>query len=287
VAIVSMKELLEAGVHFGHRSRRWNPKMRSYIFTERNGIHIIDLQQTMHLLQDAHDFVRDTVAEGGTVIFVGTKRQAQENVAAQALRCGMPYVNERWLGGTLTNFRTIRSRIDYMLDLEEQQRSGAWDVLPKREATQKVRELAKLSRRLGGLRNLHKLPDAVFLTDPNSDEIAVNEANRLDVPVIAMADTNCNPDPIDLIIPSNDDAIRAILLITSKIAEAAIEGQQMRGISMEEEVAVSRPRTTTIYSPDDEDGENLGMLPEEEEYVPPAVDEDEEEDIILIDDEEA
>jgi len=235
MSVISMKRLLEAGVHFGHRNRRWNPKMRSYIFTERNGVHIIDLQQTIQALEQAHDLVRDMVAEGGTIVFVGTKRQAQENVQAQAIRCGMPYVTLRWLGGTLTNFRTIRSRIDYMIELERQRDEGQWDVLPKKEATLKMRELAKLQRRLDGLRNLYRLPEAVFVTDVRAEEITVREANRLGIPVIAMVDTNCDPDPIDLVIPANDDAIRAILLITTKIADAVVEGQQMRGVIMEEE----------------------------------------------------
>jgi small subunit ribosomal protein S2 len=235
VAVISMKQLLEAGVHFGHRSRRWNPKMRPYIFTERNGIHIIDLQQTMRSLEKAYNFVRDTVAEGGTVLFVGTKRQAQENVQSQAERCGMPFIVDRWLGGTLTNFRTIRSRIEYMVELETLSTNGGLDVLPKKEATLKTRELSKLHRRLGGLRNLNRLPDALFLTDVMTDDIAVHEANRLGIPVIGIVDTNCNPDPIDYVIPANDDAIRAILLIAGKIADAANEGQQMRGVIMEEQ----------------------------------------------------
>jgi len=234
LAIVSMKRLLEAGVHFGHRRQRWNPKMRSYIFTERNGIHIIDLQQTIQALERAYDFVRDAVAEGGTIIFVGTKRQAQENVEAQAIRCGMPYVTVRWLGGTLTNFRTIRSRIDYMIELERQRDEGHWDVLLKKEATLKLREVAKLERRLEGLRDLYRLPEALFITDVNGQAIAVREANRLGIPVIAMVDTNCNPDPIDFVIPANDDAIRGILLITTKIADSVVEGQQMRGVIMGE-----------------------------------------------------
>jgi len=235
MAIVSMKELLEAGVHFGHRSRRWNPKMRSYIFTERNGIHIIDLQQTIQNLQTAYDFVRDLAAEGGSIIFVGTKRQAQENVTAQAQRCGMPYITTRWLGGTLTNFRTIRSRVETMIDLEGQRERGELDRLPKQEAMVKLRELAKLQRRLGGLRNLNRLPEAIFVTDVSEEEIAVKEANRLNIPVVAIVDTNCNPDPIDYVIAANDDAIRAVLLISSKIADAVIEGQQMRGVMMAEE----------------------------------------------------
>jgi small subunit ribosomal protein S2 len=280
VPIVTMKQLLEAGVHFGHRSRRWNPKMRSYIFTERNGIHIIDLQQTIRLLQKAYDLVRDISAEGGSVIFVGTKRQAQENVAAQAMRCGMPYVTERWLGGTLTNFRTIRSRIDYMIDLEDQYERGEFDRLLKKEAMNKMRELSKLQRRLGGLRNLHRLPDALFITDTLTEDIAVREANRMGIPVIAMADTNCDPDPIDYVIPSNDDAIRAILLITTKIADAVIEGQQMRGVVMEEEAeAVAEPAIVA-------EATQPAVAPEEEAYVPAAIEEDDEEDIIVIDDED-
>jgi len=267
--VVSMKQLLEAGVHFGHRSRRWNPKMRAYIFTERNGIHIIDLQQTIRALERAYDMVRDVAAEGGMVLFVGTKRQAQESVVAQAARCGMPYVSERWLGGTLTNFRTIRSRIDYMVDLEEQREDGRLDVLPKKEATLKLRELSKLQRRLGGLRNLHRLPEALFVTDTMGEEIAVHEANRLSIPVAAIVDTNCDPEPIDYVIPANDDAIRAILLITSKMADAVIEGQQMRGVMMEEQGGVA--------------GMDQGVAPSEISYVP-AADSDDLEDDIIIDD---
>jgi len=288
VALVSMKQLLEAGVHFGHRSRRWNPKMRSYIFTERNRIHIIDLQQTMRALQRAHDTVRDIAAEGGTVIFVGTKRQAQENVQTQAMRCAMPFVTVRWLGGTLTNFRTIRSRIDYMLDLEEQQESGGLDRLPKKEATGKLRELAKLRRRLGGLRNLHQLPDALFLTDTFGEEIAVREANRLGIPVIAMVDTNCDPDPIDIVIPANDDAIRAINLITSKIAEAVIEGQQMRGVVMEED---GEAMEGYVAEPDDavaatiiEPVTAVAEVVEEPVVETVAVADDDDDDLIIIDD---
>jgi small subunit ribosomal protein S2 len=233
--IVSMKQLLEAGVHFGHRSRRWNPKMRSFIFTERNGIHIIDLQQTISRLDDAYQYARDVAAEGGTVLFVGTKKQAQETISQEAERCGMPFVNQRWLGGTMTNFRTIRQRIEYLLGLESTKASGGFDRLPKKEALQKERELAKLQNRLGGIRTLRRTPEAIFIADVRREGIAVNEANSLGIPIMAMVDTNCDPDPIDLIIPSNDDAIRAIRLITSKIADAVIEGQQMRGVVMAEE----------------------------------------------------
>jgi small subunit ribosomal protein S2 len=234
-----MKQLLEAGVHFGHRARRWNPKMRSYIFTERNGIHIIDLQQTISRLDEAYEFARNVAAEGGTVLFVGTKKQAQEAVAQEAQRCGMPYINERWLGGTMTNFRTIRQRIDYLLNLEAAKERGDLDRLSKKEALQKERELAKLERRLGGLKTMRRLPEAIFIADVRREAIAVDEANSLGIPIIAMVDTNCDPDPINYVIPANDDAIRAIRLITSKIADAIIEGQQMRGVVMAEEEAAA------------------------------------------------
>ncbi len=235
MAVVSMKELLEAGVHFGHRSRRWHPKMRSFIFTERNGIHIIDLQQTIARLEEAYSFIRDTVAEGGVVLFVGTKKQAQDSIQSQAERCAMPHVAFRWLGGTLTNFRTIRQRTDYMIELEEQQVKNEFSRLPKREALGKERELARLQERFGGVRNMRRLPEAVFISDVHREAIAVQEANTLGIPIVAMVDTNCDPDPVDYIIPANDDAIRAIKLITTKIADAVIEGQQMRGVVMAEE----------------------------------------------------
>jgi len=248
VTFVRMKELLEAGVHFGHRRRRWHPKMRSYIFTERNGIHIIDLQQTIRLLEKAYNFVRDTAAEGGIILFVGTKKQAQENLALEAQRCGMPYVNQRWLGGTLTNFRTIRQRADYLLELEKQKELGEFAKLTKKEALWKERELLKLQRRFGGIKNMHYLPSALFVVDIRREAIAVKEANIMNIPVVAMVDTNCDPDPVDYIIPANDDAIRAIKLITSKIADAVIEGQQMRGVIMaeEEEAAAAEAEVPVI-----------------------------------------
>ena len=231
---VSMKQLLEAGVHFGHRARRWNPKMRSYIFTERNGIHIIDLQQTITRLDEAYEFARNVAAEGGTILFVGTKKQAQETIAQEAERCGMPYINQRWLGGTMTNFRTIRQRIEYLLNLEAAKERGEFEQLPKKEALAKERELVKLQHRLGGIKVMRRVPDALFIADVRREAIAVDEANSLHIPVIAMVDTNCDPDPVDYVIPANDDAIRAIRLITSKIADAVIEGQQMRGVVMAE-----------------------------------------------------
>ena len=233
--VVSMKDLLEAGVHFGHRTRRWDPKMRPYIFTERNGIHIIDLQQTMAKLEEAYGVIRDTVAEGGTVLFASTKRQAQESIASEAERCGMPYVNQRWLGGTLTNFRTIRQRIDYLLGLERRQELGEFSRLLKKEALGLQREIEKLNRKLGGLKEMRRLPSLVFIADVRREAIAVKEANKLGIPIVAMVDTNCDPDPIDYIIPANDDAIRAIKLIASKVADAVLEGQQIRATLMAEE----------------------------------------------------
>jgi len=233
MAIVSMRALLETGVHFGHRTQRWHPKMKSYIFTERNGIHIIDLQQTITGLDRAYGIVRDAVADGGTVLFVGTKRQGQASVAEQAERCGMPYVNQRWLGGTLTNWRTIRQRIDRLHELETQRDLGAFDQLPKHEALQLERQIAKMNLRFGGVKNMTVLPDLVFIIDVRREKLAVDEANKLRIPVIAIVDTNCDPTPIDYIIPGNDDAIRAIKLLVTKMADAVMEGKQMskeRGI---------------------------------------------------------
>jgi len=236
VAIVTMKALLETGVHFGHRRRRWNPKMKPYIFTERNGIHIIDLQQTVDALGKAYNLVRDTVGEGGTLLFVGTKRQAQESIAEHALRCGMPYVNKRWLGGTLTNWRTIRQRIDHLKNLEERRDQGEFDLLLKKEALKLNREIIKLEDRLGGIKEMRDLPDLLFVTDVRREYIAVSEANKLNIPVIAMVDTNCDPDPIDHIIPANDDAIRANRLLISKMADAVLEGIALRKAAQAEEI---------------------------------------------------
>lgn len=229
-SILPMKSLLEAGVHFGHRTRRWNPRMKQFIFTQRNGIHIIDLQQTMGRLEEAYKAVRDNVADGGTILFVGTKKQAQETIQQESTRCGMPYVNTRWLGGTLTNFRTIRSRIDYMLKLEERQAMGELDKLPKKEALLLTRELQKLEMRLGGLREMRRLPRMLFIVDTLHEDIAVREAIALNLPMVAMCDTNSDPFPIQFPIPANDDAIRAIKLITGKIADAVIEGKNIRGV---------------------------------------------------------
>lgn len=225
---VTMKSLLEAGVHFGHRTQRWNPKMKPFIFTERNGIHILDLQQTIVRLEQAYNQIRDIVAEGGTVLFVGTKKQAQENLAAAAERCSMPYVNERWLGGTLTNWQTIKQRISYLLELEQRRDTGDFERLPKKEALKLEQLIAKLNRRLGGLKHLTRTPDALFVVDVRREHIAVKEGNILQIPVLAMVDTNCDPDLVDLVIPSNDDAIRAIKLIVGHMSDAVNEGLQIR-----------------------------------------------------------
>lgn len=226
--VVGIKELLETGVHFGHRAPKWNPKMEPFIFTARNGIHIIDLQQTVSALDRVYAFVRDTVAAGGLVLFVGTKRQAQETIQREAERANMPYVNQRWLGGTLTNWRTIRQRIDALKNLEARRDRGEFDLLTKKEALQLHRQIEKLQHRLGGIREMGGLPAALFVVDVRREHTAVKEANILEIPVIALVDTNCDPDVIDYIIPANDDAIRAIKLLTSKIADAAVEGMNMR-----------------------------------------------------------
>jgi small subunit ribosomal protein S2 len=236
MAVISMKALLETGVHFGHRTRKWNPKMKPYIFTERNGIHIIDLQQTLVALEEAYTLVRDIVASGGKVLFVGTKRQAQETIELEAKRCGMPYVNLRWLGGTLTNWRTIRSRIDELDNLERRRDAGEFELLTKKEALSLTRQIDKLEARLGGIRDIRTLPKVLFVVDVRQEETAIHEANLLNIPVVALVDTNCDPGNIDYIIPSNDDAIRAIKLLTSKIADAALEGVALRKDVEEEEV---------------------------------------------------
>jgi len=235
-----VKRLLEAGVHFGHRTRRWNPKMRPYIFTERSGIHIIDLQQTVQSLNAAGENVRKAVAKGGTVLFVGTKRQAQATIEQEALRCGMPYINQRWLGGTLTNWVTIRQRIQYLLQLERRMDAGEFRNLPKKERLSLQREVEKLNRRIGGLKTMRSLPDMLFIVDTNVEELAVSEANKVRVPIIGMVDTNSDPDPINYVIPTNDDAIRSIKLIVGAIANAAEEGMRIREVEMAETGQVSR-----------------------------------------------
>ncbi len=228
MTVVSMKHLLEAGVHFGHQTRRWNPKMEKYIFTERNGIYIIDLQQTLGLIEVSYNFIRDMVGKGGSLLFVGTKKQAQEAVKENALRCGMPYVTNRWLGGTLTNWVTISKRIGRLKELEEMETSGEIDMMPKKQATRVRHQLTKLRRNLEGLRSMDRLPSGVFIIDPRKEHIALMEARKLKIPVIAVVDTNCDPDLIDFVIPGNDDAIRAANLIGKIIANGVLEGFQIR-----------------------------------------------------------
>ena len=226
MSVVSMKQLLEAGVHFGHQTRRWNPKMAEYIFTERNGIYIIDLQKTVKKLEEAYMVVRDIAAEGDEILFVGTKKQAQDSVKEEAIRCGMPYVNARWLGGMLTNFNTIKKRIKRLAQLKTMQEDGTFDMLPKKEAAKLELEIEKLERFLGGITEMKKQPAAMFIVDPRKERIAVAEAKKLGIPIIAIVDTNCDPDEIDHVIPGNDDAIRAVKLIAGAMADAVIEGRQ-------------------------------------------------------------
>ncbi|MEW5783855.1 MAG: 30S ribosomal protein S2 [Bacillota bacterium] len=226
MAVVSMKQLLEAGVHFGHQTRRWNPKMKPFIFTERNGIYIIDLQKTVKLMDTAYNYVRNIASQGGSVIFVGTKKQAQESIRVEAERCGMHYVNQRWLGGMLTNFKTIRQRIERMVQLEKMEVDGTFDRLPKKEVLALRNEHEKLIKFLGGIRNMKQLPDAVYVVDPRKEKIAIAEARKLGIPIIAIVDTNCDPDEVDYLIPGNDDAIRAVKLITACMADASLEGKR-------------------------------------------------------------
>ena len=239
MSVISMKQLLEAGVHFGHQTRRWNPKMKEYIFTERNGIYIIDLQKTVKKIDEAYYFIRDLAMEGGTVLFVGTKKQAQESIEQEAKRCEMFYVNQRWLGGMLTNFKTIHSRINKLRKIEKMEADGDFDLLPKKEVIQLKAEQEKLEKNLGGIKEMKKLPSAMFVVDPRKEHIAILEAKALGIPVVAIVDTNCDPDEADYPIPGNDDAIRAVKLIASKIADAVLEGRQGEQMSDEaiEEVA--------------------------------------------------
>lgn len=226
MSVISMKQLLEAGVHFGHQTRRWNPKMAPYIFTERNGIYIIDLQKTVKKVEDAYNVVRDMAAEGRTILFVGTKKQAQDAVKEEAIRCNMFYVNERWLGGMLTNFQTIQKRISRLRELEGMEEKGVFEVLPKKEVIALRHEMDRLHKFLGGIKNMGRLPGALFVIDPRKERIAVAEAKKLGIPIVAIVDTNCDPDEIDYVIPGNDDAIRAVKLLTSKMADAVLEGRQ-------------------------------------------------------------
>ncbi len=256
--LVSMKQLLEAGVHFGHQTRKWNPRMRRFIFTERNGIHIIDLQQTVQRLNSAYDYVREMAAAGKVVLFVGTKKQAQEAVESEAIRCGMPFVNNRWLGGTLTNFQTIQSRVEHLVRLENARERGEFEVLPKKEQLKIDEEIERLNRHFGGIKDLTRLPDALFIVDPPKERNATLEALRMRIPIVAMCDTNSDPDEIDYPIPSNDDAIRAVKLLTAKMADAVIDGQTVRdaGAAAEVEPGADTSELASIteasFSPDDE-----------------------------------
>jgi len=265
-----MKALLESGVHFGHRTNKWDPRMKPYIFTERNGIHIIDLQQTVKLLNQAYTLIRDTVSDGGTILFVGTKRQAQETILDEATRCGMPYVTERWLGGTLTNWTTIYQRVQELERLEKLRDSGEINRLTKKEGLLIERDIDRLERRLSGVRNMKRLPDLLFIVDVCREDAAVHEANLLDIPIVAMVDTNCNPLDIDYVIPSNDDAIRAIKLLVAKIADAVLEGQAMRKDEEVSDEELAQPvaeetapsRITRMMEEDDEDIEEEDLLGE-------------------------
>jgi small subunit ribosomal protein S2 len=246
MAVISMKALLESGVHFGHRTNKWDPRMKPYIFTERNGIHIIDLQQTSKLLSTAYNVIRDTVANGGTVLFVGTKRQAQETVAEEATRCGMPYVTERWMGGMLTNWSTMHARIQELERLEKMRANNELDRLTKKEGLMIGRQITRLTTRLSGTRTMKRRPDLIFIIDVGREESAVREANLLNIPIVAMVDTNCNPQNIDYVIPSNDDAIRAIKLLVAKVADAVLEGKAVR----KEEEGEEKPAETGQARPE-------------------------------------
>ncbi len=237
MSVVSMKQLLEAGVHFGHQTRRWNPKMAEYIFTERNGIYIIDLQKTVKKLEEAYNFIRSLTEEGKSILFVGTKKQAQDSIKEEALRCGSYFVNARWLGGMLTNFTTIRRRVNRLKQLREMQENGTFDLLPKKEVIKLNLEIVKLEKFLGGIENMQDLPSALFIVDPRKEKIAVLEARKLGIPIVAVVDTNCDPDEVDYVIPGNDDAIRAVKLLVSVVANAVIEGKEgQMGVSSDESV---------------------------------------------------
>ena len=250
MAVISMKQLLEAGVHFGHQTRRWNPKMAPYIFTERTGIYIIDLQKTVKKVDEAYMFVRDLALDGKDILFVGTKKQAQESIESEAKRCGMFYVNNRWLGGTLTNFRTIRTRIDKLNEIDRMEREGKFELLPKKEVIKLMAEREKLTKNLGGIREMKKLPGALFVVDPKNEHIAVAEARILGIPIVAIVDTNCDPDEVDYVIPGNDDAIRAVKLIAGKMADAILEGKQ--GEQLEDEAEEAAPEAAPAEEPAEE-----------------------------------
>lgn len=256
MSVISMKALLEAGVHFGHQTRRWNPKMKPYIFTERNGIYIIDLQKTVRKVEEAYNFVRDVVADGGKILFVGTKKQAQEAIETEAKRCGMYYVNQRWLGGMLTNYQTISKRVDRLYELEKMEEDGIFDLLPKKEVMELNHERDRLEKYLGGIKEMQGLPDAIYVVDPKKEDIAVREARILHIPVVAIIDTNCDPDIIDYPIPGNDDAIRAVKLLTETMANAVLEAKQGEETEeveeTEESVAEETENTTEEASAEEE-----------------------------------
>jgi len=283
VSAVTIKELLEAGVHFGHQTRRWNPKMRSYIYTQRNGIHIIDLEQTLVLLNKAYEFIRDLVASGEDILVVGTKKQAQESVAQESQRCGMCYVNQRWLGGMMTNFRTIQQRIDYLVQLEDRKEKGEFEVLIKKEALKLEETITRLNRRLGGVKEMTRIPGAVFIIDPAKESIAGAEGKKMGVPVIATVDTDCNPDEIDYLIPSNDDAIKAIRLLCSTVADAVLEGISMRKGVLEEggpevsypDVSYLEPKEADTVVEDEAKAEAEAVVEEEPKAEAEAVVEEE------------
>ncbi|NLL92156.1 MAG: 30S ribosomal protein S2 [Ruminococcaceae bacterium] len=259
MSVVSMKQLLEAGVHFGHQTKRWNPKMAEYIFTERNGIYIVDLQKTVKMLETAYNFVRDTVMDGGKILFVGTKKQTQESIKEEAVRCGMHYVNARWLGGMLTNFRTIRNRVERMDNLKKMREDGTFDLLPKKEVTKLELEIEKLEKYLGGVKNMTELPAAIFVIDSKKEHIAVSEARKLGIPIVAIVDTNCDPDEVDYVIPGNDDAIRAVRLISATMADACLEGRQ--GEQFEDEYELDLRK-------DDDEKPDVDEVDEVEEVEP-------------------
>ena len=260
MAVISMKQLLEAGVHFGHQTRRWNPKMKKYIFTERNGIYIIDLQKTVKMVEQAYFFVRDAVMEGKTVLFVGTKKQAQESIEQEAKRCGMYFVSQRWLGGMLTNFKTIRSRIRRLEKIEKMEESGEFELLTKKEVIKLRHEYDKLNKNLGGIRDMKELPGVMFIVDPRKERIAIAEARSLGIPIVGIVDTNCDPDEIDCVIPGNDDAIRAVKLLASKMADACIEakqGEQMEDTEPKAAEAKTEPEAIDEVEIEDDDTEEV------------------------------
>ena len=261
MSVVTMKELLEAGVHFGHQTKRWNPKMKRYIFGARNGIYILDLQQTVQLLKVAYDFIRDRVAKGEMILFVGTKRQAQESIYEEATRCGMFYVNHRWLGGTLTNFQTIKKSIDRLKELEKLEENEEFQRLPKKEILRLQKKRAKLEKSLGGIKDIDRFPGAIFVVDTKRERIAVSEARKLGIPTVAIVDTNCDPDEVDYVIPGNDDAIRAIRLFSSKIADAASEGKRLLEEELQGETAEETPMEATV----DDGGESEEEVEHHEE----------------------